>query len=516
MNGRPALHFFSLLAALTLFNACNVTKHLDESKGERLLIKNSIDIKAEPRLGFSEKAALQYELGSQYKQQPNRRSWPFQLFQRRVWLFHKYKSRTDKSKFARWIIKRIAEPPAIYEEELTIRTAKNFQNQMQQRGYFNAQCHYKVQFTGKHKVKVKYNLNLGRQYTIDGLEFMSRDTFVQQVMRETAGSSLLKPGVAVSALTFEAEKTRITSELRNRGLAFFTSNFIEFTGDTSKTRTCVTVEVLTPTDSTQHRQYFLDDITVFEGLVPDYSTLRSEETLDGVTYFTDKPEFQVKPFRLKESLFFHQGERYKQSDFDKTARNLNALGVFRFVAIRPVQDSLQRDKLDVGLFLTPNKRYAFGWDADLNSTSSSNALTRNLLGLSTSLSFRNRNVMGGAENLQTDLQYNVEFNIATRDRFIFSQEIKFQNQLSLPRFFDYFGFWKTAEKLKIGRMKLLPVGLYQRLKEDAQSRITVNANYLELFDFYKFNLINASYGFDIRSNEHQHSFNHIGIDILRP
>jgi hypothetical protein len=88
--------------------------------------------------------------------------------------------------------------------------------------------------------------------------------------------------------------------------------------------------------------------------------------------------------------------------------------------------------------------------------------------------------------------------------------------LSLPRFFDYFGFWKTAEKLKSGRMKLLPVGLYQRLKEDAQSRITVNANYLELFDFYKFNLINASYGFDIRSNEHQHSFNHIGIDILRP
>ena len=48
------------LFAGVLFSACNVTKHLDTSKGERLLVSNALELKAERKLSFSERIPLSY------------------------------------------------------------------------------------------------------------------------------------------------------------------------------------------------------------------------------------------------------------------------------------------------------------------------------------------------------------------------------------------------------------------------------------------------------------------------
>ena len=119
------------LFLLLLLSACNVTKHLDKAKGERLLWANSLELKADKPLGFGEKTPLLYELGAYYKQKPNKRGF-FGLLPVRLWLYHRYKDRD--SKFARWTIRKQAEPPAIYDEALTQKTARNFENVMRLRG----------------------------------------------------------------------------------------------------------------------------------------------------------------------------------------------------------------------------------------------------------------------------------------------------------------------------------------------------------------------------------------------
>ncbi|HAD11595.1 MAG TPA: hypothetical protein DCF33_04060, partial [Saprospirales bacterium] len=97
---------FILLAVFSL-SSCNVNKFLDQEKGERLLVKNTLKIKAEKKLGISAKSSLSSELATYYKQKPNRKNMLF--FHTRLWFWYKYKNR--QSDFAKWINKRIAEAP---------------------------------------------------------------------------------------------------------------------------------------------------------------------------------------------------------------------------------------------------------------------------------------------------------------------------------------------------------------------------------------------------------------------
>ena len=499
-----------ILCCLILFSACNVTKHLDTAKGEHLLVSNALELKADRKLNLAERTPLLYQLEGYYKQKPNQRA--FGLFRTRLWFWYKYNKRTGK--FAKWVMSRIAEPPAIYDASLTQRTALNFENQMRQRGYFDATCTYKTDTINQYKVKTKYALTLGKTYRIDSIFFVSQDSLVQQVLNLTAGETFLHQGNAVDGLVFDAEKLRITAALKNRGYAYFTPNFVEFTGDTTALQTDVTVEVLTPGDTVMHKTYTLGDIAVFSSLLPDVSYIRQDTTINGIYFASADPKFQVKPERLYQAIALQPSWPYRQIDFDKTTHNLNALGVFRFVTVRPYQDSIQPEKINVAISFRPNKRLALGADADLNS-STSPSLARNLLGVSSSLSFRNRNLFRGAEHLQSNVQYNIEFGVGAK-RFIFSREFKFQNELVFPRFFDYLGFWRGMHAVRLGQRRMVPTALYNRMKADGQARFTLNYNYLNVTDFFAYNLFNTSFGYDIRSSpEHQYNIDQVGIDILR-
>lgn len=517
----------------TLLSACNVTKHLDQSKGERLLVKNSIELKSEKRLPYSRRAPLMLELIALYKQQPNSRPAALLRQPARLWFYYKFQNKT--SKFAGWIKNKVAERPVIYDEILTRQTAQNFENQMHQRGYLHAKCSIDLKprvkkfFPGddlyfdsrsdslllENQVRVKYILQLGPLFTIDTVRFDSRDSLVLQVLRLTASKSYLKRGEPLDGHTFDAEKLRITNELKNRGYAYFTPNFVEFTGDSTGTRTNVTAEVLTPGDSVTHKTYMIGDVEVFSSVRPEIMAIRKDTIINGINFRSAHTQFSVKPGRLYNSIAIRPAWPYRQEDFDLTLRNLNALGVFRFVSVKPKQDTINPENINVEILLTPNKRISFGGDIDLNSSTSSGAVARNLLGISSSLTFRNRNLFRGAENLQSSAQYNIEFDVATRNRFIFSQEFKFQNQLVFPRFFDYLGIWGQVKKLNRDTISY-ENSFYRNLKNYGQTRLYLNYNHLDLIDFYVYNLFNASFGYDLRIREHQYAFDHIGIDILRP
>ncbi|MEI6411003.1 MAG: BamA/TamA family outer membrane protein [Bacteroidota bacterium] len=504
------LHIFGLLLGILCLSACNVTKHLDQAKGERLLVKNTLELKTDKRLNFGARAPIQYELASFFKQQPNKRS--FFIFYTRLWMYYRYKDR--HSRFSKWVMKKVAEPPVIYSPTLTSRTALNLENQMHQRGYLHAKCTYAADTIGLHKMQVKYVLSLKELYQIRDVKFKSKDSLVLQILQMTAPESHLKKGAPLDGRTFDAEKLRITSELKNRGYAYFTPNFVEFTGDTSTYVCDVSVRVLTPSDSIMHKVYTLGDIAVFYSLVPDLTSIRADTSINGIYFASSEPSFSLKPERLLKALTIQTSWPYRQVDFDKTARNLNALGVFKFVSIKPIQDSLQPELINVGISFTPNKRYSVGTDVEFNYR---NSVAGGLIGTSSSVSFRNRNVFKGAELQQTNIAYNLEFDVTNKNRLIYSQEFKVQNELVLPRFFDYFGFWNGMHALHIGPKRLVGSTLYEHMRTEGRSRIALNYNYVNQTDFFRYHLFNASFGYDIQSgSERQYNFNHIGIDVLRP
>ncbi len=511
MGRKYAFRLPVLLCLLQLLvSACNVTKHLDTEKGERLLVKNTLSIKSEKRLNISAKSALSNELFPFYRQKPNRRN--FRFFYPRLYYYYKYRNRSTS--FAKFVNKRIAEAPAIYDSTLAQRTAQNFKNQMRQRGYFHAECTYATTLIGKYKASVKYKLSLGPLYTIDTVHFASRDTQILKILYATEGETLIKTGNALDAHIFDAEKLRISSTLKDRGYAYFIPQYIEFGGDSTGTKANIVVEVLPYNDSTMHPTYRIGRVEVLSGVVPNLSSVRRDTTISGVYFAAAEAKLWIKPSLLRKKILLDPGELYNQSEIDKTLRNLNTLGVYRFVSMRPVQDSLESDKINVTVNLSPNKRFPIGGDLDLNY--SRNSTSNGLLGLSPIFTAQNRNLLSGAEHIQSSVSYNVEFDI-TNPKLIYSTEFKFQNELSFPQFFDYLGFWRVTSKLHLGKKRLVPKNFYAQMRADAEARLSLNYNYLDVSNFYNYHLSNVSFGYRLRSDpEHQYNWDHIGIDLLRP
>lgn len=512
MPPRRAAHWgalgVALFVLLFLQTSCNVTRHLDASKGERLLVRNALHVQSEKKLTLGAKTALSYELTPLYRQKPNTRSFGF--FHTRLWLYYRYKDRN--SKFSRWIISKQAEKPAVYDSTLAYRTATNFQNQMRQRGYFRATCKYSPNYIGAYKASVVYDLNLGPQYTIDTVTFASRDTQVLDILRATRGASHIKMGAPLDGQLFEAEKQRITVELKNRGYAYFFPQFVEFTGDSSGTKSTVRVEVLPFNDSTMHKVYSIGKVEVYSGVVPEVTTMRTDTTINGVYFAGVESKFFVRPDRLYKTIAIRPGQIYRQEDFDLTLRNLNSLGVYRFVSMRPVQDSTQEGKMDVMVNLSPNQRFSIGGGVDFNYST----LSDGLIGISPSLLVNNRNLFSGAERLRTTVDYNIEFNIAVSS-LIYAQEFKIQNELAFPRSFDYLSLWKTLHRIKVGHRRLVPDRFYQQIGTAGNARIVGNYNYLKVTNFYQYHLLTASFGYFVRPNSlRSYSWDHIGIDVLRP
>jgi outer membrane protein insertion porin family len=497
-----------LFTVFCMLSACNTSKYINSENNERLLVKNQLVINAPAKFGSN--FELKYNLETLYKQVPNRKFLYFTNI--KTGIFYHRLLKNKKNKAAKWMYRQWAEAPAIYKEELTQKTAQNFENYMKQRGYFNAKCTYSTLFTGT-KAKVKYTLDFNEPYKINTVNFVSRDSTIKQILDEIALNSLLKPRGNLDGQVFESEKIRITNDLKNKGYAYFIPNFVEFIGDTTGTKTDVTIEVLPLNDSTNHRAFKVGKVAVFSSLIPDYSSIRKDTTIGGVYIASADPVFLVKPQRLYDAIAFQPGKIYKQEDFDQTYRNLNALGIFKFVSVKTVQDSLNPERLDITISFSPSKNFRPSLGASLNYTT-----TNQYFGIAGEGGLEFRNLARGAEHLSMVLGYNIEFDVTNRQRLVNSQEFKFQNDLTIPRFFDYAGFWRNLNRIPFGRnKKLVANSFYKTLKSDANARLSLGYNFFDINNFYQSNIFHASLGYDLKTKKKgQYSIDHLGIDVVIP
>jgi outer membrane protein insertion porin family len=502
-------HFNVIILLITggfLFCGCNVTKHLDQSKNEFLLTKNSLVLQSPKRLSLGAKTDLQYAMGGLYKQQPNRK-----LLGMRPRLAAHYKFRTKTGKFARWVNSKYAEPPTIYNADLAERSSDNLENFLRQRGYFNAKCTYETTF-GSKTAHTKYVVDMGPRHTVRSVNMISKDTALLRVLMSHNSESQIKPGGPMDGRDFDAERVRINTLLRNNGYARFVPNFIDITGDSTGTETDVTIEIFPQTDTTMHQVFYVDDVTVFYGLEPNLIAIKSTDKIDSIDFYSSERQFFIKPKYLAPFIMTKPGQLYKQEDFERTNRNLSRLGVFRFVKVRPTISATDSvGLLDSEIAFAPVKKYEYGFTPDFNYT------TGGLIGIAANAFFENRNLAQGGERWRIALQGNREFDIqSTSGSPIFSSEVKFTNTLTLPRFVDYLGLWHGLSKIRIGNKKLLDPDFYEHLKFDNQTLVSANYNFLYLNNFYRYELFNANFGYQlVADRQRSWQITHLGVDFLR-
>ena len=136
--------------------------------------------------------------------------------------------------FNRWI-RKLGEPPVIYDYENVVSDAAQLQKAMINSGFLKARVAADTISDASHrKMKVVYDLYPGRPYVISDISYsFPNDTLRELVMSDSA-RFILRPGDLLDRSNLETERELITARLRNRGYYAFAKEFITFNADTTE------------------------------------------------------------------------------------------------------------------------------------------------------------------------------------------------------------------------------------------------------------------------------------------
>lgn len=506
MKGKWFVYIIGCVYIFVTSTSCSSIKYL--SADEYLLTKNKI--KFENKDEVENISGLKYELSTLIKQKPNSNFF----FIPREWFHFKIYNSPDTSRFDQWKLKYISEPPTIYSSNKAISTAEAMENFLRIKGYFNAKVRFEENFRKKLVVNT-YLIDVNQIFKVDSVKFSSVDQRIYGLMLEYANRSYLKKNAILSGIAYEQEKDRITRLLKDNGYAFFNSNYIapleaDTVGGNGSAK--LNVKILPPVNSSEHLYYKIGKVTIYQDFAPGIDrSAYSDTIINSIIFKTRSQKFLVDPSTLMEQNQLKEGEIFSQSQYDQTYNAFNDLNIYRFVRIK-LEPRAYEPILDVNIELTPSKKMEMGLDFEVNYTNrSTSAGTGNLIGISLSPSLRHKNIFKGAETMFSSLSTGAEINQNVKGPRLWNTlDIRVQNEFQFPTFTDYLGIWNRLTKTSKNKFKA-------NLKANAISRLGLSFNYLHLLDFYKYNLFNAVYGFEIPETGGKRYFvNHLGIDYLQP
>ena len=394
-------YIFMMLAGL-LFCACSETKYVPE--GEYLL--NHVYVKSEPKT----KGVNPSELKSYVRQHGNSR-W---LSAIKVPLATYSLSGRDTTKWMNRILRSVGEAPVLYDSISTRRSMEDLQAQLVNMGFLRASVDAMTR-SKKKKMDVTYLLHPGEPYHIRNVSYVIQDSLIADLLQlDQPDRRGLKSGMLFNVENLDAERKRITRLLTNMGYYRFNKEYITYLADSvAGTKEIDLVLVLRKQRDSEglekaHERYKVRDIRYASG-DPEDTTIH------------------LRPGVLRKNTFVRKQDYYSSDDLQNTYTHFGRLGAVRYTNIS-WQELPDSNQLDCLIQISTNKPSTISFQPEGTNTAGD-------LGVAASLTYQNRNLFKGAENLSIELRgaYEAIKGLEGYSNHNF-QEYSLETKLSFPRF----------------------------------------------------------------------------------
>ncbi len=432
-------------------------------------------------------------LNDYVKQKPNKRIifWKFYLS------LYNLSNPEKENGFNNWL-RRIGEPPAIYDEDLKARSAEQLDLYMKNKGFYNAEI-TDTTIIKKHKAKIFYNVVPNQPYRIRSINYFFHDATLAPMVLADTTSTKFKSGELFDVDVLQEERVRIESLLRDSGYYAFNRDYIYYSVDSSLQNHLVdvTLDVRNYPKQDRNGKIIHVDHPVFKirkvYLITDYEAMSNavsgdsgsvvqKDTLlyDGVhIVYGKKPN--IRPGVITQKNYITPTALYDASDVQRTYRNLSSLSAFSKVNIRFSEVESDSSLLDCEVIVAPSTKQAY--QLKLEGTNSAGNI-----GAAANVSYRHRNLFGGSEQFDLSFKGAIEAlseNISDADSTYsglnLMQEFGVEARLTIPKF-------------------LLPFKSEQFIRKyNPQTNIRLSYNYQKRPDYIR-TLANASFGYDWRGN----------------
>ena len=388
------------ILAVIVLAACSTTKHLPEGETLYLGLKK-VNIVNEDKSPAAENAleevngAISIAPNNAIFVNPNVRfPIPFGL-----WIYNRFE-RYEKG-LGHWIFKKLAANPVLISTVNPDTRVKVATNLLRDYGYFNGKVTYQVDSTRNPRaVKLSYDINMGKPYFIDTLEYRGFSAYADSLIRANLSGRLVNKGDHFNVVTLNSERDRIIDLLRNYGYYYARSEFITFYADTLKNpgHVCIRMQPKNNLPPEASRTYFLGNTTVrltgYNGEEPTDSIRLRDFTIH---YSGDKPGLRFNVLRNR--FIYRKGEQYSLRRQNYTQEALSRLGVFKYNEFQYVPRG--KDTLDINV----NSLFDLPYDSELELNATMKSTKQTGPGAIFKLSRKNFLRMGASLSLELNGSY---------------------------------------------------------------------------------------------------------------
>ena len=533
---------------MLVFAACKNTSHL--AVNEYLLNKNS--------LKTDNSKVSSDDMSSYIKQKPNRKI--LGVFRFHLWVYNMVNKKKTEDKKIAWLNKtdkknearklkgkkiistdklifrekllNIGEAPVVLDTFLTDKSVKQIKMYLNNKGFFNAKVSRAITYNKKKKkANVVYNVTTGNPYIVRNIKYSTHDAEVKKIILDDTANALIRKGKNYDVDEMQAERDRITKQLKNNGYYYFAKEYIDFRIDSTlksnqldirvrigmiKTKKKINDKDTTITEN--HQQYKINKIFIF----PEYRTLQLD------TFKYDTTEVKIPPRKkggdpsiyyfianknvrnkvryktITQSVFIEPGKYFNLTDVEKTYNRLAELRFYKFTNITFTDISDQTtDKshqLDCHIELTRTPTQSLNYEVD-GTNSSGN------LGVAGNIIYQNKNFFRGTEIFNVKLKGALEVQKVTGQS---SSDNTINNVLP-------FNTMETGIETGLDIPKFFVPIRAERFPKYFRPKTTIQAglNFQQRPDYTRY-VANMTFGYDWKENAFKrHILNPIEINSVK-
>ena len=381
------LFIYIVLLMFLGLTSCQTTKYVPE--GKYLLDKVAIksDVKSIPKS----------EIKSYLRQTPNASILGFWKLQLDIYNL----SNPDTSKWINRSLRKIGDAPEVYNPNLTSMSLYQIERFMNNKGYFDADVSSDMEVK-KRKAKVTYIVKGNSPYVLHDYQVDLEHEDLQRIASDTT-SSYVKRGMLFDSNVLDAERARITKQMKNLGFYFFEKDYLAYVADSALGNNSVNLQlhlsnnVLLAPDSVREKLFTKCKIksvsihTDYDPLQWNSGEARMLDTLrrdDYLISYGKKRNF--RPQALISNCLIIPGQYYSMKTVEQTYVNFNAMSAIKYVNI--LFREVEPGWLHCVIVTTPAKTQAFSVEGE-------GTYSAGDFGVAGTLGYQHNNLFRGSEQL---------------------------------------------------------------------------------------------------------------------
>ncbi|MBR1651936.1 MAG: BamA/TamA family outer membrane protein [Alloprevotella sp.] len=303
------------------------------------------------------------------RQEPNSR-W-FSLLKVPLGLYSL--SPTDTTRRAGRLFRKIGEAPVVYDGTLTEQSRLSLEQALRSRGYLHARVKADTSVS-KHRTDLTYTLEPGERYHVSQVMREYDSDTIRSVIEDSTFRSLLHDGMPLDISRLTEERSRLVSNLQNRGYYRINKEYVTFRVDTleGESSARLTMRFTRPQgtdDALSYKAFRYRDISIQQ------QGFSGRGLREGVF----RNHVALRPDSL-----------YREADIQRTYAALNSLQALSYSTLRLHEAEDEPGRLDADVTVMRAKPHTV--TAEVEGTN-----TNGDLGAAVGLTYSNRNLFRGSE-----------------------------------------------------------------------------------------------------------------------